>query len=71
MKKRMPKNWRILVSQKLDKQGVVISSQEVADILRGRKINVEYREMLLKAMVEVRKEHAAWLQRVEKELKVA
>jgi uncharacterized membrane protein len=55
---KYPKHWRKIVVKSLADQGLAVTSQQVADVRRGKITNPEITIPVLAAMAKVRRDHA-------------
>ena len=66
--KRLPKNWRVKVSQELAKQGIEKNTDQIGDIFKGRINDKKILAAAHKAMNKVAREYARIL-KLKRELK--
>lgn len=69
-KNTLPHNWRKLVVQELEKQGITIEGQTITDLKSGRKIDDELTEKILPILKKIKDKHQKAL-KLRQQLKAA
>jgi hypothetical protein len=62
----LPYGWRKKVAQSLTQQGLRMSSQQVADVLRGRSSNLDKYNKVVAARKKIARQHQQLLNRTGK-----
>lgn len=69
-KNTLPHNWRILVQQELEKQGITVDVQKITDLKLGRSTDEELTLKILPILKKIKARHQKTL-KLRQQLKAA